>query len=110
MTHASRSSDNRPAGRGDGPAEFPALGWVHRANAEDELLIEVARRVRGQRRRRGAVLAGAAAIVLSAAVWWGPVAPRTGESAPSVAHGAKVALPERRTLPDGSMVELKEGA
>lgn len=112
MMTPGRSSSDRPATARDGAAdaELPALRWLHRAEAEDELLLEFARRLRLRRRRRIAVTSSLAAVAIAAGVWWQVVAPRADEASPSAPFAAKVALPERRLLPDGSAVELKEGA
>ncbi len=111
MTPGSPSSD-RPAAARNGPAdsELPALRWLHRSGAEDELLTELGRRLHLRRRRRLAATASLAAVAIVASVWWQGGVPRAGEVSSSASSAAKVALPERRLLPDGSAVELKEGA
>jgi transmembrane sensor len=111
MKPANPSSDQRPVRRdAAGEPELPALGWLHRARAEDELLSEVARRVRVRRARRVGLIGGVAAVTIGVGVWWTSVSPRSVETIQPIAFGAKVAMPERRILPDGSAVELKEGA
>ena len=111
MTPANPSSDRQATGRDEGgDSELPALGWLHRVRGEDELLGEVARRVRVRRARRLALVGGATAVAIGAGVWWTSLAPRAGATIQTIPYVAKVALPERRILPDGSAVELKEGA
>jgi transmembrane sensor len=111
MTPGNPSPDRpAPARNGAADLELPALRWLHRAGAEDELLTELGRRLHLRRRRRIAVTASLAALVVCAGVWWQAVAWRAGEVSASAPYAAKVALPERRLLPDGSAVELKEGA
>ena len=62
---------------------------------------------RRRHRRRASIAAAAVAVILSTGVFVSPWFP--GESAAPAAR-AIVLLSERRELPDGSVVELKEGA
>lgn len=81
-----------PAGSGSG------LVW--------EVRLRVARR---RRRRMGAALAAAAVLAVAGVVWRGSLPPM-GRFGASSARTAVVLLPETRTLPDGSKVELKPGS
>lgn len=64
--------------------------------------------LRSRRRRRRAVVAAGACVVL---VVLGSFFPQWGSNSDSAAPTtAIVLLPEQRTLPDGSIVELREGA
>jgi len=63
------------------------------------------------RRSRGPLygsLAAAAAVLLAAGTWWSQTAP-TDRSARTVAR-SYLRVNERQALPDGSLVELKEGS
>ena len=100
------------------PAEdrtSPALAWLHRAQAEEELLRAVAERVRRKRARRFAT-AGALAILLLAAAmmpWLQPsAAPPPQLSPPRVVASATATItrPPLQTLSDGSTIELKDDA
>lgn len=101
------------ASRRDGSA----LDWAVRAGVADGVLRELAQRAqrRARRRRRTAAGAAAALIVASAvALWWRPaqngVHGREAEFANLNVASATVSLPERRELPDGSTIELRDGA
>jgi transmembrane sensor len=83
--------------------------------AADALMRELDIRARRRRRRVISAVAGAALLV-AAGLSWRLAIPRSGIG-PAVATvpGASAVdtvllLPERRTLPDGSVVELKRGA
>lgn len=103
-----RESSHGPGDRNERDAALPALTWVRRAGAEDELIAEVDRQVRRRRRRRLATVAGCAGLALAAGVLW---LPGRKETAPAVALStAAVTRPEWRRLADGSAVELKPGA
>lgn len=105
MKHDSSDAKHDPEGLPAGPeAELSALGWVRRARAETELLAEVAEQLRRRRRRMLSVLSSGAAVLLIAGLLW--VRPDAGNVAPT----ASVSGPEWRRLPDGSAIELRNGA
>lgn len=122
MTPDNRTSSKADRHRGDADdSALPALGWMRRARAEDELLAEVSRQLHRRRRRRLAAVSGLLSLVLVAGAVWQirqrPPAPLTDTAGPlppalsTAATGtAAVASPERRILPDGSVIELIEGA
>jgi transmembrane sensor len=94
-----RPSDERPLLHG--------VDWAVRAGVAEEVMLGARREVRRRRQKRLAVGGAAAAVVLGALVWFAP-APR--QAAPMVPSSAVVNVPARQTLPDGSTVDLKEGA
>jgi transmembrane sensor len=85
-------------------AAWSALDRPLRADA---VIGTLRRRVR-RRRRLGAVTAVAVFCVLLAGVWQWRTSP--GAALPLAAPGGLVVAPEKRVLPDGSVVELKGGA
>jgi len=88
-------------------ATWTAISRPRRADASAELARELAGL---QHRRRARLLgaAGAAAVLLLAAGWlWNP---RVGRETAPAAGRIVMLIPEQRTLPDGSVVELKSGA
>lgn len=90
-------------------ADFPALAWLRRARAEDELLIEVARQIRRRRQRRIVAASGMFAAVLVVGAIWN----FTGgfrDTAAAAFQTATVSRPERQILPDQSIVELNADA
>jgi transmembrane sensor len=109
---------------------LPALDWLHRARAEDELLLDVALKLRRKRRRRLAVGVAALALVagISSTQLWRravkavpvfastPKQPALSSSEASTsavappASTATISHPATRVLPDGSTVELNAGA
>lgn len=90
---------------GAGGGERFAVDWAARAGAVDELLHELDRRAK--RRRNVAALSGACLLVLVSFAWR---LSRTSMPPPQNASPAIVTLPPREVLPDGSIVELNEGA
>lgn len=85
-----------------------ALDWVAETVGNDALLAELRTRARRRRRRR-VVMAGAAmALLLVALVSLRPF----GRDGAATLPGRQlvVSVPQRQTLPDGSLVELREGA
>jgi transmembrane sensor len=107
-------ADRRPA---ETPEAEQALLWLRRSGAESELAIAVGRRVRRRRRQRLA-WAGAACLAALAAggfAWRTPpsAAAETVAVAALPAPEVKSAIlsgPRREVLPDGSVVEFKDGA
>lgn len=99
-----------------------ALGWMRRARAEDELLQEVSRQLHRNRRRRLALASGLLSLGLITGVVWRISRPSSASNSapglsPAIASGlvgnsrtATVTSPERRILPDGSVMELIDGA
>lgn len=89
-------------------AAQPALDWMRRAHAEDELLREIERQVRRKRQRRFVAAGALAAMVAIAGFEWRWAA-RHANAAPPLTAATLIA-PERRVLADGSTVELKDDA
>lgn len=88
--------------------EEQPLEWPRAAGQVDQLMAALDVRRKRQRRR---TVAAAAAIASAACLWFfvahrvsAPVAPFAPDTR------AIVVVPEHRTLPDGSLVELKPGA
>jgi transmembrane sensor len=83
-----------------------ALDWATPGGRAEAVIAELRRRDRRRRQRRLA-LGGAALLVLTASLWWQTAVPTPPDlpARPAVVH-----QPARRTLPDGSRVELREGA
>ncbi len=98
-----------PGSPGDRP---DVLDWARREGAADRVIADLngVLRRRSQRRRR-TILAVAAVLIMGGVVGeaWRRVSPAGGPIA-SVARDAVVLRPVLRTLPDGSVVELKSGA
>ena len=92
----------------EGTSEESALAWALANGVAEDVVIEVGRRLRRRRQRRVALAGGTLTALLVAGILWQtrPVQPST------VAHpvNAVVSMPARRVLPDGSIVELKDGA
>lgn len=91
----------------DEPVRSP-LDWPREAG----LGVELAREIRAEARRRHRVrlaLATAACAVL-AVVLLRPFDPAPTAVTPATVATTKVSAPERRTLPDGSIVDLRSGA
>ncbi|MGH7945367.1 MAG: FecR family protein, partial [Opitutaceae bacterium] len=92
------------------PARHP-LDWVARTGASEVLLQELqTRRQRRSRRRRRAAGAGSiAALLVVAGLLW-PDAEREPGGVNAPASSTVVTVPARQVLPDGSVVELEDGA
>lgn len=106
------SSERQPSG-GKG-ADFDAeadsnrtpLDWPRHTGRLDRVMEAIAVRQNRQRRRRGQIAAaGATALLLAGLLWFSTSEGRHGGSSPPV-----VSLPEQRTLPDGSLVEFRDGS
>lgn len=122
MTPDNRTPSKADSHRGDADeSSLPALGWMRRARAEDELIAEVSRQLHRRRRRRFTAVSGLLSLVLVAGAVWQirrqsppPLTDTAGYLPPAFSTAptgtAAVASPERRILPDGSVIELIEGA
>lgn len=93
--------------------ELPALEWMRRVRAEDELLREIRVKVKRRRARRLAA-AGAMAVMICVGGFvlkaLRPAAESSVETGQAIAVTATVSRPSLQKLPDGSTVELKDGA
>lgn len=84
--------------------------WPLHAGVVDELLTGLATRAASRQRRRRGVISMAAAVVMVfglSILWRSPVETVTR---PGTSTSVVVVTPEKRVLPDGSIVELKGGA
>jgi len=107
MNHAdSHSSDSSPDAAASGPS---ALDWAKRAGAVDEVLSELNVRAHRRRRRRRLAVSSLAAVALVAAavVWRWPQVPAASDHK---VMSIVVVAAANRTLPDGSVVDLKDNA
>jgi transmembrane sensor len=110
---------NHPTASSAAPADHPtpeitgrsALDWAQQSGVADRVVGEVERLVHRRRRRFRVLTAGAVAaialgfVVRSTFLPSTPFAEGLGRPSPAV-----VMLPARQILPDGSVVELKDGA
>jgi transmembrane sensor len=106
-----RPADSAQTPSGDGgPAAHP-LDWLDRTGASGALLCELQWRRDRRVRRRIAVagMSGMAALLLIASLLWQGTRHGAGARGMS-ASSTIVSMPERRILPDGSVVELNESA
>lgn len=87
----------------------PTLDWAVSSGRVEQVCAEVEARLRRRRiRRMGATAAGVAVLVVAGLVWrLSPGAP--GDFSPTAAP-AIVVRPAQQLLPDGSRVEIKDGA
>ena len=81
------------------------LDWARNAGMGDEVIRRMEFRVRRRRRKFIAVAIGGMTAGLVFSVW--PFAP---PEVPSRSTSTVILAPARQTLPDGSLVDLKEGA
>lgn len=85
------------------------LDWPLHAGVTDEVLAGLEQRA-GRRRRRRSALGAAAVLLLAGWLWHEPWPARVQPESVTAAAGVVVLQPERRTLADGSVVELRDGA
>jgi len=110
-----RDPNATPGGAPDRRAMRTALDWARDAGASERVIRETERIVkRRQRRRMRRTALGAAALLAAGMVVAWRFAARPAEAGlvarAEATKSAVVATPERQVLPDGSMVELKDGA
>ena len=84
------------------------LDWPWHTGTMDQVAAGLEARARRRLRRR--MLAATAALAASVAAAFLLVARRVPSTDPAHENHAVVSLPTRRVLPDGSVVELKDGA
>lgn len=106
------NDSEQPGFSGEFPEPKSALDWARRAGAVPDVLAELRRLERRRQRRRRTVfsLAAAACAVTAALVYWPRAAAPATELAAASPAGVIVSAPQQRTLADGSIVELKDGA
>ena len=85
------------------------VDWALRAGVADEVMLRTRQRVRRRRQRRTVALGAVAACLLVTVLWMSPSAKPL--SIPRAAPASvALSIPARQTLPDGTVVELRDGA
>ncbi|MES2697833.1 MAG: FecR domain-containing protein [Verrucomicrobiota bacterium] len=94
------------------PSDRPVLhgvDWAVQAGATDEVMLGTQRRVRRRRQERLALVATVGLCVLGVSLWVSPLS-RPSATTVVASRSAVIEAPARQVLPDGSVVELKDGA
>lgn len=108
MTDSEHSASRSEAPDDNGPPS--ALDWARRTGMTSTVMAQLHSLSRRRQRLRftdfSLAFAAAAAVVLVGVVWLWPDESPT----PLMQGGLTVMPPEQRTLPDGSMVDLRDGA
>jgi transmembrane sensor len=91
-------------------AELHPVDWAAQDGVAEYVLREMRIRVRRRRSRRLGAAAAAAVAVAAAAFIAGKARWHSRVPETSAAASAIVSIPARRFLPDGSVIELREGA
>ena len=86
-----------------------ALDWAVSHDAADAVYAEVDHQLRRRKHRRTALAAGCGVALLAVGLVWQVPSP-SPIPVPAAHANAVVTMPATRLLPDGSTVELKEGA
>jgi transmembrane sensor len=100
-------SGSRSADAEEGRTEFD---WPRHAGATDEILRGLETRARRRRYRRFAATGALVATLALGFLWTQKFSPPPVAETALAATDVVVRQPERRTLPDGSVVELRDGA
>lgn len=88
-----------------------ALDWAVRHGSTAGVFAEVERQLRQRRRRRGLAASFLLVLLLGGGVlWWSPHSTAPTNAPALVAANAVISIPAKRELPDGTLVELKDGA
>lgn len=91
-------------------SEQTPLDWPRHTGRLDQVMAAIAvRKKRRRRHRMQAVAAGAVLIAAGLGWMFGPPGSRAHSERTAQTHPV-VSLPERRMLPDGSIVDLKDGS
>lgn len=101
-----RSSTPSPSG---GRPLLHSVDWAVQAGVTEEVMLGTRRRVR-RRRQQTFALAGAAGVLAIMALGWVTFSRRVEMPTDPTIRTTLVAAPAKQTLPDGTVVELKEGA
>lgn len=102
------NSEPPPSGLPDRPL-LHGVDWAVRAGVTEEVMLGTRQRVRQRRQRRTVALGAVAACLLVASLWISQPAKPLSIAMAAPASVA-VSVPLRQTLPDGTLVELREGA
>lgn len=97
----------RSADAEEGRTEFD---WPRHAGATEEILRGLESRARRRRNRRLAATGALVTVLAVGFLWTQKLTPPAAPEAVLAAAAVVVHQPERRTLPDGSVVELRDGA
>lgn len=111
MSRADSTTNGRDGS--ETPQTDAALAWLRESGGRGALLGEVSRQVRRRHRQRSASFLAAGLAVCVAAVYWPHVMPDPDPGLAQVQVPSATALvtaPRRQALPDGTLVELKDGA
>ena len=90
-------------------ARMHPVDWVAEAGAVGDVLRELDGELRRRRRNRLSAAIGGAAALLFAGLIWQQVNRQALVPATNAAPSAVVSLPEQKLLPDGSLVDLRNG-
>jgi transmembrane sensor len=104
-----KTKPSQPMSGGSTPpvTRIDPLDWIGESGAQPDILVAMDRQLKQRRRRRIRTAIGtAAALLVAALIWQAPWTSSVSDGTPS----AVVRVPEKQVLPDGSIVELKEGA
>lgn len=103
-------SSELPAPDANEAAGENALRWAHARGAAARIAESSRARRRKRQQVRLAWAGGVAAVLLTVGLWPWPPRPAEPTAAPVTRATLVISQPARQVLPDGSVVELKEGA
>lgn len=107
---------NETSSTGDEPrrtaadAGADALAWAVSSGAASNVVRGLRVREQRRRRRRLTIALGGAAVLALAGTWLSRTPARSVSPAAGESRSAVVSLPSRQVLPDGTIVDLKDGA
>jgi len=109
-------SPERPAPDSETPQAEQALRWLQQTQSQAELIGAVHARVKRRRQRRLAYVATVCVALAAGGLAWRPTRTTPNATAQVVAEATSarpttiLRLPLREVLPDGSIVEFRDGA